>query len=209
MDETGDFFSEAVNTARDVLVELVTRAGLHLRPEILSRGMARQCRVRLTFLMNYIRQLIFLMAAGMIETLPPVKPRAGVVRAKLPDGVEDVTASFLAASGPRPWRFALAPAQYTPMPEMQDISGKPAPDEVPVGRFIEKVIVLGRILSDPAPHAKRMARALRRWRTAGEMAPVSLQAVPRFRAGRLAESFAQVLSVRLNDALAAAWNDTG
>ena len=99
MDETDDFFSEAVNTARDVLAELVTRAGLHLRPEILSRGMARQCRVRLTFLMNYIRQLIFLMAAGMIDTLAPVKTRAGAGRAKLPDGVEDVTASFLAASG--------------------------------------------------------------------------------------------------------------
>ena len=41
------------------------------------------------------------------------------------------------------------------------------------------------------------------------MTPVSLQAVPRFRAGRLAESFAQVLSVRLNDALAVAWSDTG
>lgn len=209
MDETGDFFSGAVNTARDVLAELVTRAGLHLRPELLSRGMARQCRVRLSFLMNYIRQLIFLMAAGMIDALTPVKPQAGATRAKLPSGVQDVTASFVAASGPRPWRFALAPAQYVPIPDMPDISGKPAPDEVPAGRFIEKVIVLGRILGDPAPHAKRMARALRRWRTAGEMAPVSLQAVPRFRAGRLTESFAQVLSVRLNDALAVAWNDSG
>ncbi|WP_273187471.1 hypothetical protein [Hyphomonas adhaerens] len=209
MDEAGDFFSGAVNTARDVLADLVTRAGLHLRPELLSRGTAQQCRVRLAFLMNYIRQLIFLMAAGMIDALPSVKPRAGAARAKLPSGVQDVTASFVAASDPRPWRFALAPAQYVPMPEMPDISGKPAPDEVPAGRFIEKVIALGGILADPAPHAKRMARALRRWRAAGEMAPVSLQAVPRFRAGRLAESFAQVLSVRLNDALAVAWNDTG
>ncbi|MAB09703.1 hypothetical protein [Hyphomonas sp.] len=209
MDETDDFFSEAVNTARDVLAELVTRAGLHLRPEILSRGMARQCRVRLTFLMNYIRQLIFLMAAGMIDTLAPVKTRAGAGRAKLPDGVEDVTASFLAASGPRPWRFALAPGHYAPMPDMPDIPRKAMPDEVPAGRFIEKVIALGGILADPAPHAKRMARALHRWRTAGEMAPVSLQVIPRFRAGRLAESFAQILSVRLNDALTVAWNDTG
>ncbi len=122
MDETGDFFSGALNTARDVLAELVTRAGLHLRPEI---------------------------------------------------------------------------------------PGRPARDDVPAGHFIEQVIVLGGILADPAPHAKRMARALRRWRAAGEMTPVSLQAVPRFRAGRLAESFAQVLSVRLNDALAVAWSDTG
>ena len=120
MDETGDFFSGALNTARDVLAELVTRAGLHLRPEI---------------------------------------------------------------------------------------PGRPARDDVPAGHFIEQVIVLGGILADP--HAKRMARALRRWRAAGEMTPVSLQAVPRFRAGRLAESFAQVLSVRLNDALAVAWSDTG
>ncbi|MEZ6001361.1 hypothetical protein [Hyphomonas sp.] len=209
MDETGDFFSEAMETARNVLADLIVHAGLQLRPGVLSRGMARQCRVRLSFLMNYIRQLIFLLAAGMIDTLPPVKPRAGASRAALPDGVEDVTASFLAASGQRPWRFALAPGHYAPMPAMLDIPAKPKPDEVPAGRFIEKVIVLGGILADPAPHARRMARALHRWRAAGEMHPVSLQVVPGFRAGRLAESFAQVLSVRLNEALAVAWNDSG
>jgi len=209
MDEAGDFFAKAMETARDVLADLIVHAGLHLRPGILSRGMARQCRVRLTFLMNYIRQLTFLLAAGLIDTLPTVKPRAGTVRAKLPDGVEDVTASFLAASGPRPWHFALAPGHYAPMPAMPDLPKRLQPDDVPAGRFIEKVIVLGSILADPAPHARRMARALHRWRAAGEMAPVSLQAVPRFRAGRLAESFSQVLSVRLNEALAVAWNDSG
>ncbi|KCZ45871.1 MULTISPECIES: hypothetical protein [unclassified Hyphomonas] len=57
--------------------------------------------------------------------------------------------------------------------------------------------------------AVETARALHRWRTAGEITPVSLQAVPRFCAGRLAESFWQVLSVRLNEALAVAWNDSG
>ncbi|WP_321490308.1 hypothetical protein [uncultured Hyphomonas sp.] len=209
MDEIGDFFSGALTTARDVLADLVVHAGLQLRPGVLSRGMARQCRVRLTFLMNYIRQLIFLLAAGMIDTLPPVKARAGAARAKQPEGVEDVTASFQAASGPRPWHFALAPGHYTPMPAMTDIPSRPKPDEVPAGRFIEKVIVLGGILADPAPHARRMARALHRWRAAGEMAPVSLEAVPGFRAGRLAESFAQALSIRLNEALAVAWNDSG
>ena len=209
MDEAGDFFSEAVETARDVLADLVVHAGLHLRPGVLSRGMARQCRMRLTFLMIYIRQLIFLLAAGQIDTLPPVKPRAGAARQTLPEGVEDVTASFLAASGPRPWRFALAPGHYVPMTAMPDIPKRPVPDEVPAGRFIEKVIVLGGILADPAPHARRMARALHRWRAAGELAPVSLRAVPGFRAGRLTESFAQILSVRLNEALAVAWADSG
>lgn len=205
MDETGEFFSEAVKTALDVLADLVVHAGLHLRPGVLSRGMARQCRVRLAFLMNYIRQLIFLMAAETMHTLPPVTPRTGPVPGSRIEGVEDVTSSF----GPQPWRFTLAPAHYAPMPQLLDIPGKPVLFEVPAGRFIEKVIVLGGILKDPAPHARRMARALRRWRTAGEMAPVSLEVVPGFRAGRVAESFAQVLSVRLNSALAVAWDDTG
>lgn len=44
---------------------------------------------------------------------------------------------------------------------------------------------------------------------AGELALVSLQAVPRFCAGQLAESFSQVLSIRLNEAPAVAWNDSG
>ena len=41
------------------------------------------------------------------------------------------------------------------------------------------------------------------------MAPLSLQVVPGFRADRLTECFSQALSVRLNDALAIAWNDSG
>jgi hypothetical protein len=209
MDETGDFFSQAVSTALDVLADLVTRSGLHLRPGVLSRGVARQCRVRLTFLMNYIRQLIFLLAAGMMNTLPPVEPRAGRPSAPAPEGVEDVTASFYAAGVPRPWRFALAPAHYAPMPAMPDMPRAPQAEEVPAGRLIEKIIVLNGILADPLPHARRMARALQRWRAAGEMAPVSLEAIPRFRADRLTECFSQALSVRLNDALAIAWNDSG
>ncbi|MBB40820.1 MULTISPECIES: hypothetical protein [Hyphomonas] len=119
--------------------------------------MARQYRARLSFLMNYIHQLIFLMAAGMIDTLAPVKPRAGAAREKLPDGVQDATASFVAASGPHPWRFALAPAQYAPMPDMPAIPVRSAPEDVLAGRFIEQEIVLGGILADPAPYAKRMA----------------------------------------------------
>ena len=108
MDETGDFFSEAVNVAQDMLADVLVRGGLHLRPGMLPCGVARQYRVRLTFLINYIRQLIFLLADGMMNTLPPAKPRKRAVPAPFPDGVEDVMASFLAASGPRRWRLALA-----------------------------------------------------------------------------------------------------
>lgn len=209
MDETGDFFSGAVDTARNVLADLVVQAGLQVRPGILSRGVARRCRVRLTFLMNFIRQLIFLLAASMIDTLPSVKPRGGKVPGLLPEGVEDVTGRFRAASAPRQWRFALAPGHYAPMPALPDAARRPLPEDVSAGRFLEKVLVLGGILSDPAPHARRMARAMHRWRAAGEMAPVSVQVVPGFRAGRVVEGFTQVLSLRLNDALAAAWNDSG
>ncbi|KCZ89628.1 hypothetical protein [Hyphomonas jannaschiana] len=209
MDETGDFFSEAVNVAQDVLADVLVRGGLHLRPGMLPRGVARQCRVRLTFLINYIRQLIFLLAAGMMNTLPPVKPRKRAAPAPLPDGVEDVTASFLAASGPRPWRLALAPPPYTPMPAMPDVPRKPEPEEVPAWRLIDKVIALNAILADPEPYARRMARTLQRWRDAGELSPVSLDVIPGFRAGRLTEIYGRAVSLRLNDVLAVAWNDTG
>ena len=131
MDETGDFFSEALNVAQDVLADVLVRGGLHLRPGVVSRGVARQCRVRLTFLMNYIRQLIFLLAAAMMNTLPPVKPRKRAAPVPIPDGVEDATASFVAASGPRPWRLALAPPPYVPLPVMPDMPRKPEPEEVP------------------------------------------------------------------------------
>ena len=205
MDEAGDFLSEAVKTAQNVLSDVIVRGGLQLRPGVLSRGVARQCRVRLTFLMAFIRQLIFLLAAGLMTSLPPVKRRAGQPRPKMADGVEDVTASF----GPQPWRFTLAPSFYKPMPSLPEIARKPQPEEVPAGRFLEKAVVLTGILADPLPHARRMARTLLRWKTGGELHPVSVQAVPGFRADRLTECLSQALSTRLNHALAAAWNESG
>ena len=213
MDKTGDFFSEAMNVAQDVLADVLVRGGLHLRSGVVSRGVAKQCRVRLTFLMNYIRQLIFLLAAAMMNTLPPVKPRKRAAPAapanSVPDGVEDVTASFVAASGPRPWRLALAPPPYVPLPAMPDMPRKPQPEEVPAWRLIDKVIALNAILADPDPYARRMARTMLRWRDAGEMAPVSLEVIPGFRGSRLPGVYGRAVSLRLNEALAVAWNDTG
>jgi len=205
MDEAGDFFSEAVKAAQGVLSDVVLRGGLHLRPGYLSRGVARQCRVRLAFLMRYIRQLIFLLAAGMMQDLPPVKSRTAQPRRKPAEGVEDVTASF----GPRPWRFALVPAPYAPLPAMTQIKGKLQAEEVPASGFLEKVVALSEILADPQTHARQMARTLLRWKAAGDMTPVSVEAVPGFRADRLTECLSQALSERLNTALAVAWNESG
>ena len=167
------FFEQGFRLAGEAVLAAVAKAGLHLRPERLSRAAARRCRVSFRQIAAIVRRLIFLMAL-QIE-LPPPRPRGrapAVMPAQMLEGVEDVTASF----GPQPRGLALSPPKGRP-PVPDSIKGPfgvhKGSDVLP-GPLLARWAALYRVLDDPARHARRLAASIRRWRQAGEAAPVCL-----------------------------------
>ena len=96
------FFEQAFRTVGDGLLRIVARANLHLKPMTLTKSLKRRCLADLRQLAVILRRLIFLMALAI--ELAPARPRTAKP-APLPDGVEDVTATWMAANEARwkPW----------------------------------------------------------------------------------------------------------
>jgi hypothetical protein len=86
--------------------------------------------------------------------------------------------------------------------------GQAAGGENPCQRGPRKVVALSEILANPQTHVRQMSRTLLRWKVAGDMTPVSVEAVDGFRADRLTECLNQATSVRLNTVFAVAWNES-
>ena len=163
------FFEQAFRTVGDGLLRIVARANLHLKPMTLPKSLKRRCLADLRQLAVILRRLIFLMALG-IELAPP-RPGAGPDArraAALPEGVEDVTASF----GPQSKGFRLAPRMSGLFPDhLRTLSGPPPARSVSPRRLLAQWQALHAVLKDPEAHARRLARTLARWRRAGEPAP--------------------------------------
>ena len=200
------FLEQGFRAAGDALVVAAGKAGLHLRPERLTRSARRRCAAAFRAVAVIVRRLIFLMAL-QVELPPPVPraPRKAPRPQALLAGVEDVTARF----GPQSGGFLLSPvksgASPAGIPQARACSGR---DGVPAGPLLARWDAITRVLKEPDLYAERLARTIRRWRKAGEPAPVC---VPSASAHRLAPDLAliaQLLPQYLNRALKA-WNDTG
>jgi len=200
------FFEQGFRAVSDAMIDAVGKAGLHLRPERLSRAAARRCGAAFRQLAAIVRRLIFLMALG-IELAPP-RPGAGPRArgaAALPEGVEDVTASF----GPQSKGFRLAPRMSGLFPDhLRTLSGPPPARSVSPRRLLAQWQALHAVLKDPEAHARRLARTLARWRKAGEPAPVCVQLGFEHRLRPDLGIVARALPHLIRQGTAA-WNDTG
>jgi hypothetical protein len=160
------FFEQGFRAAVNAMADAVAKANLHLRPERLSRSVRARCLASYRMIAAIVRRLVFLMALQV--ELPPVRERAPQARVKI-DGAEDVTASF----GPQIKAFQLSSRPYQSLPEGLERAARPVSQALPLAApVIARWVALGRVLKYPEVHARRLAFSLRRWREAGELAPV-------------------------------------
>ncbi|MEZ6012570.1 MAG: hypothetical protein R3C08_11950 [Hyphomonas sp.] len=66
MDQLDDFISGAIKAAQGVVADLLSLGAYQVRPGFLTQANASRCRVRLAYLPAFVRQLIFLLAAGLM-----------------------------------------------------------------------------------------------------------------------------------------------
>lgn len=204
MNDADAFLTQGLEQAWFELADIVGGANLHLKPETVTRSMAARIRARLKALETILRRLILLMAMAL--DLAPVRPRPARGATPLPDGVEDVTASFLRHLNHH--RIALmgrvlrAPGAF---PEATSVRpGGPAP----AAPLIAHAAALLRILNKPEAAARRLARQVQRMKARGEGRPYCLPMVRRNRMQSELALLAGVLPGLVNTALEA-WDDTG
>jgi hypothetical protein len=201
MDQLDDFISGATKAAQGVVADLLSLGAHQVRQGFLSQASASRCRARLAYLLAFVRQLIFLIAAALMNEPPPEEaPQSG------PDGKGPRRP---APDRPHTWRFTVAPSPSSPPSGFPDLPPHPQPEEVKAQPFIGKAAILSCILANPLPYAQRLVLSLRRWKAAGEIQPVCRPVVPRFRGDRPAEIFGPALTAHLNRALAAIWHESG
>lgn len=201
MDQLDDFISGAIRAAQGVVADLLSLGAHQVRPGFLSQANASRCRMRLTYLMAFVRQLIFLLAAALMHDLPPEDAPGS--------GADRKSPRRPAPDRPRAWRFTVAPSPSSAPSAFPDLAPRPLPEEVKAQPFIGKAGILSCILANPLPYAQRLVLSLRRWKAAGEIQPVCRPVVPRFRGDRPAEIFGPALTSHLNRALAAIWRESG
>jgi len=194
------FLEQGIRAALYALADTASRANLHLKPKTITKSLKRRCMAEMKVIAVLIRRLIMLMALSI--QLAPLKPRTPKPAPKI-EGAQDVTASF----GPQPSGFSLAPPKAGP--PMLCLSGvyvlpKRSVDAAPV---IARLVTLIRILKNPEPHAKRLARTIQRWQAAGEARPHVVLMAGRHRLDPELGLVASLLPQLLNDALKG-WADT-
>ena len=208
MSETGDFLQQGFRQAELELVDIVGSANLHLKPETVTRSLRARVRARLKALETILRRLILLMAMAL--DLAPVKPQAARAAAPLPEGVEDVTASFRAHL--TLYNMALMPGATV---RLETGPVRPFPDSsrtfsgpFPAAPLLARASALFRLLKAPEAAARRMARLLDRMKRRGEGRPWCLPMTRRHLMAPELALLAGVLPGLVNTALEA-WADTG
>ena len=176
-DDHGDILKQGFEQVRLELAEIVGAANLHLKPDTLGRGLAARTRARLKALEVILRRLILLLAITL--SLAPVKPRAAGIAAPLPEGVEDVTASFGVIAKRRTIPL-FGPAGRAP-PAAPEGKGIRPTGDVPAAGLLAHAAAFYRVLKDPEAMARRMARRLEQMKVRGEMRPVCLPQAGRHR----------------------------
>ena len=204
MDDTSAFLKQGLEQAQLELADIVGGANLHLKPETVTRSLGARIRARLKALETILRRLILVMAMAL--DLAPVKPRARQASAPVPEGVEDVTASFRAHTRPAR-RFTLMPRPLGAPGTLPQASSMP-PGPVPAAPLLAWAKSIYLVLNDPDAAARRMARAVQRLKTRGEGRPYCRPMTGRHRMRPQLALVAGVLPGLVNRAFEA-WNDSG
>jgi hypothetical protein len=195
------FLEQGIRAALYALADTASRANLHLKPATITRNVRRRCVAEIRTVAILVRRLIMLMALSL--KLAPLKPRAPKAPAPEIEGAEDVTASF----GPQPSGFSLAPPKAgPPIRCLHGLYVVPA-RSVDAAPVIARLVALIKILKDPAPHARRLARTIQRWQAKGEARPHVMPMAGRNRLDPELGLVASLLPQLLNEALKG-WADT-
>ena len=195
MSEADDFLQRGWSVIADAVMDVAAGDNLHLKPKTLSRAARRRCMGQFRVLFTLIRRLIMLMALEV--ELEPLRPRPKCVT-DVPDGAEDVTASF----GPQFAPLRLAPAR-TPMTgaAFPDTRRLADPGPVSAAPVLARWAALHKLIKHPGRAAKRLARTLERWRAAKEPPPQITPAGATYRFGAELGLVASLLPQRLAAAL--------
>lgn len=204
MDQADAFLAQGFEQAGFELADIISGANLHLKPETVTRSMAARIRARLKALETILRRLILLMAMAL--DLAPAKPRVPQAGASLPEGVEDVTASFRMYLKTR--RFMLMPPAMRAPGHFPETRPTRPPGPVPAAPLTAWAATLYRVLKNPEPAARRLARTVARMQKRGEGRPYCRPMARRHRMQPELALVAGVLPGLVNRALEA-WNDTG
>ena len=200
MPDFSGFIGDGIKAVRDALDTAAARVNLHLHPDTLTRAAARRLKRTLGVLETVLRRLLVLMAAEI--ELAPLAPRTPSA-AKRPDA---------ATTPPQPARrgFALMPVLRYDAVRLEDLKDRARPRHQGAANATplrHRCDTLRRLLENPYPAAKRMARLLARLKRAGAAKPVVL---PQTGLSRLKPDLALTASIlpeRVGDALAG-WYDT-
>ena len=208
------FIDQGLAAARNALLGVRAEAGLHLAPKTVSKRLHARVRSRLKAIETIVRRLITLMAAAL-EVAPAggagATGRAAAPTAQ-PDGAEDVTQSFAALQGPvyhlrltaRPVRGL---ADWHQMLAGSGSASALATGPVPAAPLLAQIVALHRVLKDPEPAARRLARHLAGLKARRQPRPICPPSAGDFRLGAELGSVSTALPGLITRALAD-WPDT-
>ncbi len=148
MDQNTSLIEQGLENLRQDLLDLLGGANLHLQPENISASLRARLRAQLKRLETILRRLILLLALTL--DLAPVRPRASRQAVSVPDGVEDVTASFRAHL-PTQYRMALIPRPLGPPGVFGALASTRHSGPVPAMPLMVQAAVLLKIMKQPAP----------------------------------------------------------
>jgi hypothetical protein len=190
------FLSQAFNTLARAIAEAGVKVGLFKTPETISKSLNRKVRAELKRLAVLLRRLIFLLALQM--ELAPLKARIG--SNYYDPKKEEADYRYI---------FTMVPAPSRPCPHfLKGPVTLPVHGPVPAAPLIARWQAMLDTMKHHKRRAKRLARTIQRWQSAGEARP-HVPPVPNTH--RLPAPVALVsggLTVQLIEALKD-WPDTG
>jgi hypothetical protein len=194
------FLTHGLHQAGLALTHMMDLAGMARQPVTLQRTLVQKAMARLKQLEIIVRRLLTLMALALV--LAPVRPRGAAV--PKPDQAEPVCRK--AAPG-----FSLTARLLSSY--NLDLSGLfpctiRASGPVPAALLLARLAALHDVLTDPAAHAKRLARSLARQRRRGEPKPCVLPMAKTYHLPTELSIIANTLPVQLDIALES-WESSG
>ncbi|MEO1965194.1 hypothetical protein [Hyphomonas sp.] len=200
MDDQTDLLEQGFTDLRNDLFDTLGEANLHLRPETITRTLHARVLAKLKVIETLLRRLILLLA--MTLELAPVRPRAARLAAPLPDGVEDVTASFRAHLPPQ-YRMVLMPSLSGTPANISGVKTIRQSGPVLAMPLVRRAAGLLKVLKQPDAAARRMARLIERMKKRGEARPYCLPLAGRHRLRPELALLAGAIRLKVNAELAA------
>lgn len=203
MDDQTSLLEQGFENLRLDLLDTLGGANVHLQPETIPRSLRARVRAKLKVLEAILRRLILLLA--MTLDLAPVRPRAprdaAAVPKGVPEGVEDVTASFRAHLPPQ-YRMALIGRPLGPPGDFDALKAARLSGPVLAMPLLRHAAVLLQVIKQPDGAARRMARLIERMKRRGETKPYCLPLAGRTRLGPELALISGAVRLQVNAALA-------